>query len=134
MRPHRGPHHRALSLPKIRNERVPVSYPVENALYEWEEGARRLQSLGADPRVYRNVNRAIDAVRDELRRRVGATFTVADLADLYGRGTDWCLEVAAEVAPDQASGWDPQVIADAAFHQHLRGARDWAGGKRLALD
>jgi hypothetical protein len=110
-----------------------MSYPVENAIYQWEDGYARLQTLSADPRLYRNVLRGIDAVRDELRRRVGATFTVEDLAELYGRGTDWCLEIANGVA-DQATDWDPQVIADAAFHLHLRGAKDWAGGKRLALD
>lgn len=111
-----------------------MSYPVDNALYEWEEGYSRLQALADRPALYRGVSAAIEAVRDELRRRVGATFTVADLADLYARGTDWCLEVAATVAPDRAVDWDPQVITDAAFHLHLRAARDWAGGKRLAID
>jgi hypothetical protein len=111
-----------------------MSYPVENALYEWEEGYSRLQSLADRPGVYRGVHFAIDAVRDEMRRRLGATFRVADLADLYGRGTDWCLEVAAAAAPERAVDWDPQVITDAAFYLHLRAARDWAGGKRLAID
>ena len=32
-------------------------------------------------------------VREELRRRLGATFTAADLADLYGAGTDWVLQL-----------------------------------------
>jgi hypothetical protein len=111
-----------------------VSYPVENALYEWEEGYRRLQGLGDRPALYGRVLAAIDAIRDELRRRVGATFTVADLADLYGHGTDWCLAVAAAVAPEESTDWDSQAVADAAFHLHLRGARDWAGGRRLAVD
>ena len=34
----------------------------------------------------------VDAVRDELRRRIGPTFTASELADLYGAGTDWALE------------------------------------------
>ncbi|MFN2612046.1 MAG: hypothetical protein ABR536_01595 [Solirubrobacterales bacterium] len=111
-----------------------MSYPVDNALYEWEDGYSRLQALADEPGLYHGVHAAIEAVRDELRRRVGATFTVAELADLYGRGTDWCLEVATAVAPEQAMEWDPQVITDAAFHLQLRAARDWAGGKRLAID
>src|SRR5262245_24831726 len=67
-----------------------MSYPFDNALYQWEEGARRLRELAeADPRAGRRLYRAVDAVRDELRRRIGATFTAAELADLYGSGTDW---------------------------------------------
>jgi hypothetical protein len=111
-----------------------VSYPVDNAIYQWEDGYSRLQAISSDARLYRSVLRVIDSVRDELRRRVGATFTVGELADLYGRGTDWCLEIAAAIGPEQATGWDPQIVTDAAFYMHLRGAKDWAGGKRLALD
>jgi hypothetical protein len=111
-----------------------MNYPIENALFEWEEGYRRLQQLGDRPQLYARISGAIDAVRDELRRRLGPTFHVADLADLYGRGTGWCLEIAARTDPEESMDWDPQVIADAAFHLHLRGARDWAGGRRLALD
>jgi hypothetical protein len=111
-----------------------VSYPVENALFEWEEGFRRLQALSSDPRRYAWANRVIEAVRDELRRRVGATFTVGRLADVYSQGTGWCLEIADRLDSEGEISWDPQLIADAAFYLHLRGAKDWAGGRRLALD
>jgi hypothetical protein len=67
----------------------------------------------------------VEAIRDELRMRVGATFTVAELADLYGRGTDWCLAIAHEVAP----GADARSLADAAFWLHRRAAADFAGGR-----
>ncbi len=72
------------------------------------------------------------AIHDELRRRIGPTFTTAELADLYGEGTDWCLAAATAVDPE--SPLDPQSLADAAFWNHLRGARDFAGGRQLALD
>ena len=111
-----------------------MSYPVENALFEWEEGYRRLQRLSDRPSLLTWNNLVIDAIRDELRRRVGATFTVAELADLYAQGTGWCLEIAARMDPEDSIAWDPQLIADASFHLHLRGAKDWAGGRRLALD
>jgi hypothetical protein len=111
-----------------------VSYPLDNAIYEWEEGHRRLQELAAEPALYRRVYRVVDAIREELRRRVGPTFFSAELAEFYGRGTDWCLEVAWEFDPEQSTDWDPQVIADAAFYLYLRGARDWAGGGRIAVD
>jgi hypothetical protein len=108
-----------------------MSYPLENAIYQWEEGYRRLQELGRDPGLHGRVVSAVEAVRDELRHRIGPTFTAAELADLYGQGTDWCLQVANAVAPEEAPAWDPQVIADAAFHVYLRGAADYAGGRLL---
>jgi hypothetical protein len=105
-----------------------VAYPLENALFQWEEGWRRLQEI-SDPRARRLADRLVDAVREELRRRIGATFTAAELADLYGRGTDWCLQLAIDVAPAVES--DAQSLADAAFWLYLRGAGDFAGGRQL---
>jgi hypothetical protein len=105
-----------------------VSYPLENALFQWEEGYRALQAID-DPRARRLADRMIDAVREELRRRIGPTFTAAELAELYGRGTDWCLQVAIDVAP--AAEGDAQSLADAAFWLYLRGAGDFAGGRQL---
>jgi hypothetical protein len=109
-----------------------MAYPFENALFQWEEGHRSLEELRGDPRAYRRADRTVRAVTDELRRRIGPTFRAADLAALYGEGTDWCLEVA--MAVDPAPPRDPQQLADAAFWLYLRGARDFAGGGRLAED
>ncbi len=107
-----------------------MSYPVENALFQWEEGWRSLQAID-DPQARRAADRIIDAVREELRRRIGPTFTAAELADLYARGTDWCQQVATDVAPGMEA--DPQSLANAAFWLYLRGARDFAGGRRLIV-
>ncbi len=108
-----------------------AAYPLENALFQWEEGYRRLQGLQTDPRAYRLADRIITAVRIELRRRIGPTFTAAELAALYGMGTDWCLEAAtSEVTSPPA---DPQDLADAAFWLYLRGASDFAGGRQLLV-
>ena len=106
-----------------------MPYPLANALYQWEEGARELAAIG-DPRERRIADRVIDAIRVELRRRIGPTFSAADLADLYASGTDWAQQIALEVAPS-AEG-DAQILADAAFWAHLRGAGDFAGGRTLA--
>jgi hypothetical protein len=107
-----------------------VAYPLENALFQWEEGWRDLQAL-TDPRARRLADRVVDAVREELRRRIGPTFTAAELAELYGRGTDWCLQVAIDAAP--AAEGDAQSLADAAFWLYLRGAGDFAGGRQLLV-
>ena len=109
---------------------VVVAYPVENALFQWEEGWRVLQAVEG-PRGRRVADRVVEAVREELRRRIGPTFTAAELADLYGRGTDWCQQVAIDVAPGLEI--DPQSLADAAFWLYLRGASDFAGGRRLPV-
>ncbi len=107
-----------------------MHYPLENALFQWEEGWRALQAVG-DARERRLADRVVGAVGDELRRRIGPTFRAAELADLYGRGTDWCLQVALEAAP--VSDADPQSLADAAFWLYLRRATDFAGGRRLPV-
>lgn len=106
-----------------------MAYPIENALFQWEEGRRALEGLRDEPAERRRADRVVGAVQDELRRRIGPTFRTAELAELYGRGTDWCLQVAAEVAPGIAT--DPRALADAAFWLYLRGATDFAGGRRL---
>jgi len=106
-----------------------MSYPLDSALYQWEDGHRRLRELSEEPRRAGPLNRAVEAIRDELRRRIGPTFSSAELADLYGRGTDWCLEAARWAAPEEASELDPQAIIDGAFYLYLRGATDWSGGR-----
>jgi hypothetical protein len=106
-----------------------VPYPVDNALYQWEEGHARLRDLSRDPRMAGRVNRAVEAVRDELRRRIGPTFSTAELAELYSRGTDWCLEAATQAGAVDTTDLDPQAITDGAFYLHLRGATDYAGGR-----
>jgi hypothetical protein len=111
---------------------VGVVYPLDNALFQWEEGAGRLRELTTDPRAARTAHRAVDAIRDELRRRIGPTFSAQELADLYGRGTDWCLEAARRAAPMAAVDLDPQAIVDGAFFQYLRGAYDYSGGRIAA--
>jgi len=108
-----------------------MGYPLENAFFQWEEGWRLLQDLRDDPRERRRADRVVGAIQEELRRRIGPTFRAAELADLYGRGTDWCLQVALDAAPGLAT--DPQSLADAAFWQYLRGAVDFAGGRRLPV-
>lgn len=105
-----------------------MSYPLENALFQWEEGLRALRAID-DPRERRQADRVVAAIQDELRRRIGSTFSAAALADLYGRGTDWCLQVATDTAPGLAG--DAQSLGDAAFWLYLRGATDFAGGRQL---
>src|ERR1700744_5584092 len=106
-----------------------VPYPLANALYQWEEGARELRAID-DPRRRRMADRVVDAIRVELCRRIGPTFSSEELPDLYGEGTDWAQQIAIDVAP--AAGDDAQILADAAFWSYLRGAGNYAGGRSLS--
>jgi hypothetical protein len=107
-----------------------MAYPLENALFQWEEGLRLLRAID-DPRERRQADRVVATIQDELRRRIGPTFAAAELAELYGRGTDWCLQVAIDTVPGLVA--DSRSLADAAFWLYLRGATDFAGGRRLPV-
>jgi hypothetical protein len=101
----------------------------EVALFNWQEGERRVRQAPADQRPV--LERVTDRLVDELRRRLGSTFTSEELARLYGEGTDWCLPVAAATAPDAQWAWESETVADAAFARYVRDAVDYAGGRRL---
>jgi hypothetical protein len=94
-----------------------VAYALDLALDQWNEGERR---VGRDP----GMQDAIDAVLAALRKRLGA-FEIAELADLYGDGTDWALEVAQQ----RSSGTGLSYAVDAAFARYARQASDYAGGR-----
>jgi hypothetical protein len=107
-----------------------MAYPLDNALFQWESGKRRLDEIEG-PRERRMADRVVDAIREELRRRIGPTFSAGELAELYGEGTDWCQQVAIDVAP--AMEEEAQSLGDAAFWLYLRGATDFAGGRKLEV-
>jgi hypothetical protein len=102
----------------------------ETAIQQWRTGERRLAA--AAPAEQRVMQRVVDAIVIELRRRLGGAFTADELAELYDRGTAWCLDVAVSVAPEDPYAWEADTVADAAFALYLRGATDYAGGRRLA--
>jgi hypothetical protein len=100
----------------------------ENAVYQWQQGERRLAGAPAERRPV--LERVAAAVVAELRRRLGGRFSAEELADLYEQGTTWCLQVAMRVAPEDPWAWDAGTAVDAAFARYLREAADWAGGRR----
>ena len=98
----------------------------------WREGERRAAGLTPEQTVA--VDRVVEELVAELRRRLGSTFTVDELVDLYDVDTSWCLERAYAVAPGAPWAWDPRVSTDAAFARYVREAQDFAGGRRLDPD
>jgi len=103
--------------------------PYETAIDQWEAGERRLAA--APPAERATLERVTRAIEAELRRRLGGAFTADELADLYDAGTGWCSDLALATAPEDSYAWDVRVVADAAFARYLRGAVDYAGGRRL---
>jgi hypothetical protein len=106
---------------------VVVSF--EDVIGIWREGQRRLSQ--ADPAVRPAMERVIDALVDELRRRLGGPFSTDELASLYfEQGTDWAFDIATRVAPRTPEAWDMTTVASAAFARYLRAAVDYGGGRR----
>ena len=105
-----------------------MTYPLENAIFQWEAGLERLRELESNGTL--RGDRVTVPVREELRRRLGATFTAEELANLYGEGTDWAAQLPG-IDPGLA---DLQDLVDAAFWLHLQAAGDFAGGRRIQLD
>ncbi len=104
----------------------------ETASYQWKEGERHVRD--APPARRRVLERVVDRVVAELRRRLGGRFTADELVDLYDQGTTWVMDIASAVAPDDPWAWDPRIAADAAFARYLREASDYAGGQRVLED
>jgi hypothetical protein len=101
----------------------------DDAIGLWEEGVRRLHAAGPDERPA--LDRVVEALVTELRRRLGGPFSSAELAELYSRGTDWCFEIATRIAPGAPEAWDIPTVAGAAFARYLREASDYSGGRRV---
>jgi hypothetical protein len=93
---------------------------VEHARQLWEEGHRRLQSHASDPALYDRLSRQVDTIIDELNRRLGQSFTLAQLADAYREADRWLPQV---IPPGGAS--HIALVQDAAFHRHATGAVDY---------
>ena len=99
----------------------------------WQEGSKRLAE--APPSERAALDRVIDAVVEELRRRLGGPFTVSELAALYvDQGTDWVFDIATRVAPNTPAAWDLTTVAGSAFARYARQAGDYKIGRRLSED
>jgi hypothetical protein len=92
---------------------------------EWEEGHRRLEAERSDRRRYETLLRQIEVVTEELRKQVGQTYTLAELAGAYRDAERWAREGVQERAP--SPGWprDLSLVLAAAFHAYQRGASDY---------
>ncbi len=104
----------------------------ENAIYQWQQGERRLKAASAERRPL--LERVTEVLVAELRRRLGGRFTTAELVELYATSAAWCMQLAMNAAPDDPWAWEAGIVADAAFARYVRGASDFAGGRRALVE
>lgn len=99
---------------------------VEIARQQWQAGYRRLDETRREPRLHHRLLDQVDAVTGELRRRLGRTFAVEELAAAYREADRWALHTIEDA--DAEPGWERHVslVVDAAFHLYARGAIDYA--------
>jgi hypothetical protein len=98
---------------------------TESIRQEWEDGYRRFEAAIREPAAQARLLAQLEIITDELRRRVGQTFTIQQLAAAYERADVWALDAVSEHAA--TPGW-PRTVAmvlDAAFHLYQRGAIDY---------
>jgi len=98
---------------------------VDLARRQWEDGSRRFDDEARETARQEPLLLALEAVTDELRRRVGQTFSLGDLAREYAHADEWARETVSERA--RFPGWVRYltVVQDAAFHLYARGATDY---------
>jgi hypothetical protein len=98
---------------------------VELARQHWLDGSRRVERARDDRRRHATLVGGIELVLDQLRRRVGQTFTLAELADAYDGADEWVREALDDADPEGSGPTEPGTVADAAFHVYSRGAADY---------
>ena len=101
-----------------------MSADLESARLEWERAFSDLAEVTSDPAGAERVRGQLEVILAELRRRVGGTFTVRELADEYAGADVWVRHV---LSLQDTPEW-PRTLAlveGAAFNLYARGAVDY---------
>ena len=100
-----------------------MSASTESAKQEWEQAYRAYADV-TDLAVKERLRGQTEAITTELRRRLGGTFSIGELADEYVRADAWARDVLAEQG---ARDWPRtlSLVEGAAFHLYARGAVDY---------
>jgi hypothetical protein len=98
---------------------------VESSRHDWEQAFRRYEAQQGDPAQAERLRPQLTLLREELRKRIGSTFTLAELAAEYRTSEAWARDAISERAA--APGWPRtlSVVEGAAFHLYSRGAVDY---------
>ena len=101
-----------------------VAASLDIARHQWEAAQRRLEGLRGDPRASARAYTNLELVTVELRRRLGGSFTLDELAGVYERAEDWARALLEERG---TPGWPAQLtlVVDAAFGMYAHSASDY---------
>jgi hypothetical protein len=99
---------------------------IELARQQWQDGSRRIERTRSDPALYARLHELVGVLTSELRRRIGQTYTLAELVDIYPGADDWARSVLDDADPDASAPPEVSTVADAAFYGYARGASDYA--------
>ena len=102
-----------------------MSRDVQSSRQDWEEAFRRYETELRDPIQAERLRPQLTLLREELRKRIGSTFTLAELADSYRTSEAWARDAISERAA--APGWPRtlSIVEGAAFRIYSRGAVDY---------
>jgi hypothetical protein len=98
---------------------------VQLARQHWEDGRRRVERARPDPAAYARLTGQVELVAAELRKRVGQSYTLAQLARAYDGADDWARDVLDDARAEDAPPPETSTVADAAFDLYARGASDY---------
>jgi hypothetical protein len=97
------------------------------ARHQWAEGKRQLDAAGLDTARSRHLTMLVEAVTAQLPKRIGQTFTLAELAQVYEGAEDWVRDIILEATPPRSRAGirDTALVQDAAFALYAQGASDY---------
>lgn len=98
---------------------------LELARQQWDDGNRRIEQTRSEPARYLELARKVDLIVAGLRKRVGQTFTLAQLARAYDGADEWARTLLDDTDPEAPPTPAAGSLADAAFHVYARGASDY---------
>ena len=98
---------------------------VDLARQHWLDGNRRVEAARADRGRYVDLVGDVELVVAQLRKRVGQTFTLAELATAYDGADEWVRQLLDDADPEGTGPTEPGTVTDAAFHTYARGAADY---------
>jgi hypothetical protein len=98
---------------------------VDYARSRWEEGELHVQRATPESARRDVLEAVVEALMQELEKRIGQVFTSLELARLQDGSEPWCTRIAHEVAPEAPYAWELDTVQNAAFHRYARRASDY---------
>jgi hypothetical protein len=104
-----------------------LTVELELARHQWDDGRRRVDEARRDDRHrYESLMRDVELVLAALRSKVGQTFTLAELADVYDEADTWICDLLDDADPEGGRIGEAGTVADAAFDRYAHGASDYS--------